>query len=114
MSFGVWFFYTACALVGLTIGIHWASTSTRFKWWLVWKMEPWYEERASLEVAWRVFAREHNTSGARPICAYNGWEAELDAYEKATVYEFPGGDPDAPPDCLAKMHDRAEARKRVL
>ena len=35
MSFGVWFFYTACALVGLTIGIHWASTSTRFKWWLV-------------------------------------------------------------------------------
>ncbi len=71
-----------------------------FKWWMLHRLDPWFEERASLDVAWRVFAQKHNAGGKRPICAYKGWEAELDEDEKAAVYEFPGGDPDALLNCL--------------
>jgi hypothetical protein len=83
---------------------------TQLKWWIVWKVEPWFEEQASLDLAWRVFARKHNAGGNRPICAYDGWEAQLDEDEKAMVYEFPGGDPGAPPNCLVEANKRAEVR----
>ncbi len=85
----------------------------QFKWWLLWKLEPWYEERASLDLAWRVFARKHNTAGKRPICAYDGWEKDLDPDEKADVYEFPNGDPDAPPNVLRDA-EYAALKQKVL
>ena len=115
MGVGMWIFYVACGVLGLLLGLYGTKESfTRFKWWLLWRLEPWYEERASLDLAWRVFARKHNTSGKRPICAYKGWEADLDPKEKAAVYEFPDGDPSAPPDCLTKAHDHAVELKVLM
>lgn len=115
MSAGMWIFYMACGALGLLLGTYINhDTFTKFKWWLVWKMEPWFEERASLDLAWRVFARKHNTAGNRPICAYKGWEADLDPKEKAAVYEFPGGDPSAPPDCLVKAHQHGEEQRLLM
>ena len=86
----------------------------RFKEWVVRVTEPWREEHASLDLAWRVFARKHNTAGKRPICAYDGWEKDLDPDEKAAVYEFPNGDPDAPPNCLIKAQEAATKQKVLM
>ncbi len=111
-SVGWCIYYGVCIVFGALMGVL-SINRTQIKWWLVWKMEPWYEERASLDLAWRVFARKHNTSGARPICSYRGWEKDLDPDEKAAVYEFPNGDPSALPNCLQEAADAAE-KQRVL
>jgi len=76
----------------------------KFKLWSLRKTEPWREEQASLDLAWRVFARAHNKAGHRPLCSYDGWEKDLDPMEKVDLYEFPNGDPNAPPDCLEVKH----------
>jgi hypothetical protein len=71
-----------------------------FKRWALRVVEPWREEQASLDLVWRTFAQRHNAAGHRPRCMYKGMENDLDPDEKATMYEFPDGDPGAPPDCL--------------
>lgn len=85
----------------------------QFKWWVVRVTTPWHEEAASLDLAWRVFARKHNTAGKRPICHYDGWEADLDPDEKADVYEFPNGDPGAPPNCLIKAAEATAHKQKI-
>ncbi len=70
----------------------------QLKWWLVWKLEPWYEERASLDLAWRTYARKHNLAGKRPICAYRGWEKDLDPMDKLEFYD----EHEVEPECLQK------------
>jgi hypothetical protein len=77
----------------------------RFKWWLLWKLEPWYEERASLDLAWRVFARKHNAAGKRPICAYDGWEKDLDPMDKLELYDEREVDPDYLEVALRKQYE---------
>jgi hypothetical protein len=83
-----------------------------FKRWALKVVEPWREEQASLDLVWRTFAQRHNAAGRRPRCMYEGMENDLDPDEKATVYEFPGGDEAAPPDCLNEAYREAE-RQRV-
>ncbi len=61
------------------------------KWWIVWKLEPWYEERASLALEWRIFAQKHNAAGHRPQCAYRGMEKDFKPTDKLVLYEFPYG-----------------------
>jgi hypothetical protein len=85
-----------------------------FKWWAVRTTEPWREILASLDLEWRTFAQKHNAAGHRPRCMYKGMEHDLDPDEKATVYEFPGGDPSAPPDCLIEAHESAEEMRVLL
>ena len=115
MSIGVWVYYGCCALVGCLIA-YFTSANRRaaFKWWVVRVTTPWHEEAASLDLAWRVFARKHNTAGKRPICSYDGWEADLDPDEKADVYEFPNGDPDALPNCLIEAEIAARKQKVLM
>jgi hypothetical protein len=87
---------------------------TRLKWWIVWKVTPWFEEKASLDLEWRTYAQKHNAAGKRPRCVYEGMENDLDPDEKVEVYEFPGGDPDAPPDCLIEAQARATKQKGLM
>jgi hypothetical protein len=75
----------------------------RFKEWMLKITEPWREERASLMLEWRIFAQKHNAKYPGDIqCAYKGME--LDPMDKAEVYEFPDGDPEAPPNTLIDQH----------
>lgn len=105
MSTGWLIYYVICAMIGAAIGIVGPyRLFIRFKWWLLWKLEPWYEERASLDLAWRVFAQKHNTAGKRPICAYDGWEKELDPLEKIEFYDMY----ETKPDYLTKKRARQE------
>jgi hypothetical protein len=81
----------------------------RFKEWALRKTEPWLEERASLMLEWRIFAQKHNAQYPGDIqCAYKGME--LDENEKAHVYEFPHGDPDAPPNVLNEVYHKTVDR----
>ena len=79
----------------------------RFKEWALRMTEPWREERASLMLEWRIFAQAHNAAGKIPKCWYKG--IELDPHDKAEVYEFPEGDPGAPPDVLHDQQERVIA-----
>ncbi len=90
-----------------------AEIFATFKRWVVKVTEPWREEEASRDLEWRTFAQKHNAAGHRPRCMYEGMERDLNPDEKATVYEFPGGDPAAPPDCLRVAQDHA-AQQQVL
>ena len=65
--------------------------------------EPWREEAASLDLEWRIFARKNYVGGERPL----GFDQcmHVDENEKAHVYEFPGGDPDAPFDVIQSRHE---------
>ena len=70
--------------------MHW-----RIKDWLLRLTEPWREERAALDLEWRIYAQKHNVSGKRPPCWYPGMEEEkgleLDPEGKVDLYEFPYG-----------------------
>ena len=93
-----------------------------FKEWLLRKLEPYREERASELLAWRIFAQKHNASGRRPLCAWEGMDEkgyELDPEEKVNMYEFPYGhdslDSPLDPDLLEKANEHdEEQRKRML
>jgi hypothetical protein len=81
----------------------------RFKEWALRKTEPWLEERASLMLEWRIFAQKHNALYPGDIqCVYKG--IELGENDKAHVYEFPGGDPDCPPDTLRDTYNNTVDR----
>jgi len=80
----------------------------RFKEWALRKTEPWLEERASLMLEWRTFAQAHNAAGKYPQCVYKGME--LDPLDKTEMYEFPGGDPGAPPEVLEDIYHQAVDR----
>jgi hypothetical protein len=100
--------YICCVCIGIIGGTYRPSEhNARFREWVLRVTEPWREEHASLDLEWRTFARKHNTGGNRPYCAYEGWEDELNEDDKAEVYEFPDGDPAAPPDCLSEAHRKA-------
>ncbi len=110
LSTGWFIWYAVCIAFGTGLRT-WGNrdTLTRIKWWIVWKVTPWFEERASLDLEWRLFAQKHNLAGKRPLCSYEGMEKDIadGLYEdqKAHVYEFPGGDPDAPPNCLTEAYE---------
>ena len=53
--------------------------------------EPWREERASLDLEWKVFARKHNAAGKRPECWYPGMEP--DPMEKVVLVDAREVDP---------------------
>ena len=82
----------------------------RFKNWLIRITDVWREERASLDLEWRIFAQAHNAAGKRPMCWYPGMDEEkgleLDPKGKVEMYEFPLGpdskDQPIDPDCLSK------------
>ena len=65
--------------------------------------EPWREEAASLDLEWRVFAQKHYIAFERPRGFHQ--DMQLDENEKAHVYEFPGGDLDAPVDVIQSRHE---------
>ena len=83
----------------------------RFKNWALSVTEPWREERAAHDLAWRIFAQAHNAAGKRPQCWYPGMEEEkgleLDPKGKVTMYEFPPGSGQEPldPDYLVDLQD---------
>ena len=107
--------YVCVVCVGIFLGSYRPSEhNARFREWAVRVTEPWREVHASLDLEWRIFAQKHNAAGHRPQCMYKGMEKDLDPKEKANVYEFPGGDPGAPPDCLVKAHDHAVAQKLLI
>ena len=56
-----------------------------FKHWLLRLTEPWLEERAALDLEWKVFAKKHNAAGKRPECWYPGME--LDPMEKVALVD---------------------------
>ena len=78
----------------------------RFKNWALRVTEPWREERAAYMLQWRIFAQANNVSSKWPPC-----KVTLHENEKAMVYEFPNGDPNAQPDCLVVAHLHAEAER---
>lgn len=67
----------------------------RIKDWLIRLTEPWREEGASLDLAWRIYAQKHNACGERPQCWYPGMDEEkgleLNPMDKVCMYEFPPG-----------------------
>ena len=75
----------------------------RFKSSLLRLTEPWREERASLDLEWRVFSQKYRVGGERPLGFHQ--DMKLDENEKAHVYEFPGGDKDAPLDVIQSRHE---------
>ncbi len=89
-----------------------------FKEWLLRKLEPYREERASEMLAWRIFAQKHNAAGKMPQCAWQGMDEkgyELNPKGKVVMYEFPPGAPQAEPydpDCLVKAHQQGDKKKR--
>ncbi len=91
-----------------------AEIFATFKRWVVKVTEPWREEEASLDLEWRTFAQKHSVTWRRPRRMYEGMEEDLDPDEKAEVYEFPGGDPDAPPDCLRVAQDHATKQEVLM
>ena len=56
-----------------------------FKHWILRVTEPWREERAALDLEWKVFAKKHNAAGHRPECWYPGME--LDPMEKVALVD---------------------------
>lgn len=85
----------------------------RFKNWALRVTEPWREERAANDLAWRIFAQRHNAAGKRPLRWYPGMEEdgwELDPKEKVEMYEFPLGpdskDQPIDPDYLVKIRTK--------
>lgn len=84
----------------------------RLKNWIIDVTTPWHEERASLDLAWRIFAQKHNAAGKRPMCWYNGighdpiWE--LDPMEKVKMMDLE--DPPLDPDYLIAAHEKAAAQ----
>ncbi|KKK57696.1 hypothetical protein LCGC14_3051870, partial [marine sediment metagenome] len=90
----------------------------RFQLWVLRKTEPWREEKASLDLEWRLYAQKHNAAGKRPLCWYPGMEEEkglqLDPEGKVHMYEFPIGpdslDQPLYPDYLRNMHDYSDVK----
>ena len=70
--------------------------------------EPWREERASLDLEWRVFAKKHNAAGKRPEGWYPGME--LDPMEKVTLWD----EEETDPDCLIEAHKAAAALEKKV
>ena len=85
--------------------------------WLLRKLEPYREERASELLAWRIFAQKHNAAGKMPQCAWQGMDEkgyELDPKEKVEMYEFPLGpdslDQPLDPDLLFDEQDYSSVK----
>ena len=85
----------------------------RFQHWVLRKTEPWREERASLDLEWRIFAQKHNAAGKRPMCWYPGME--LDPMEKVEMLDLdePPIDPDYLRNVLSKDAKLELKRKQV-
>lgn len=62
-----------------------------FKHWILRVTEPWREERAALDLEWKVFAKKHNAAGHRPECWYSGMEP--DPNEKVALVDAREVDP---------------------
>ena len=88
----------------------------RIKDWILRVTEPWREERAAQDIAWRIYTQKHNAAGKRPQCWYPGMEEEkgleLDPKGKVTMYEFPPGAQQEPvdPDYLVDMQDYSSVK----
>ena len=74
--------------------------------WLLDLTEPWREERASLDLEWRVFAQRHNAAGKRPMCMYEGMEEDLDPMEKVHLQD----EEETEPNYLRDMHDYSSVK----
>ncbi|KKN92339.1 hypothetical protein LCGC14_0208300 [marine sediment metagenome] len=78
----------------------------QLKWWIVRKTEPWREEKASLDLEWRLFAQKHNAAGHRPLCMYEGMEKDiLDPLDKLELYDEHEVEPDCLIDAAAEAHE---------
>jgi hypothetical protein len=72
--------------------------------WLVRLTEPWREEKAALDLEWRLYAQKMNAAGARPQFWYPGME--LDPEDKVELQDECETDPNCLRDAINKATDR--------
>lgn len=84
-----------------------------FKEWLLQKLEPWYEERAAMDLAWFTFVRKYGTTGKRPAGSYSDWVKSLHPLDKLNYYDECEVDPDYLQVIIRKQHeDRTASQKK--
>ena len=81
----------------------------QLKYWLLRLTEPWREERASLELEWRIYAQKNNAAGHRPAFWYPGMK--LDPMEKVHLADSNEVDPNYLRDQFADAHQKYTNRK---
>ncbi len=75
-------------------------------------VEPYREERASLDLEWRLYAQKMNLAGARPSYWYPGMDMKLDPWYKLTMQDFEEVELDYLVDQARKQYERRTAKQK--